>query len=80
MVVQLESDSADDDVTPAKVAHLYPADCTNLMLTMKTMIQGFVSAPPGGLSSSNGLDGTDPDVLIRSRERQAKTYHVLGSL
>lgn len=51
VVVQLENENVDDDVTPARVAHLYPADCTNIMSAMKSMIQGFISGRPGGLYS-----------------------------
>lgn len=54
VVAQLENENLDDDITPARVAHLYPSDCTNIMFTMKSMIQGFVSASPEGLSSSKG--------------------------
>jgi hypothetical protein len=51
VVVQLEDGNVEDDVTPARVAHLHPADCMNIMLTMKSMIHGFVSASPEGLIS-----------------------------
>ena len=50
VVVQLEAENVDDDLTPARVAHLYPADCTNVMLTMKSMIQGFLSTSSEGSS------------------------------
>ena len=53
VVVQLENESIDDDVAPARVAHLYPADCTSIMLTMKSMIQGFVSSEGSGSSKGS---------------------------
>jgi hypothetical protein len=67
VVAQLGDENVDDDVTPARVAHLYPADCTNIMLTMKSMIQGFVSATPEGLGSSNRSQGTGSDAVVRAR-------------
>lgn len=80
MVIQLEKENVDDDVTPARVVHLYPADCTNIMVTMKGMIQGFVSASPEGLDSSQSSPGVGPDTIIHTRECKAKANHIIGGL
>jgi len=80
VVIQLENENVDDDVTPARVVHLYPADCTNIMVTMKSVIQGFVSASPEGLDSSQSSPGVGPDTIIPTRECEAKANHVVGSV
>jgi hypothetical protein len=44
------SSTQGDDVF---MVHLYPAECTNLMLIMKALIGGFVKNPPNGMEGEN---------------------------
>lgn len=80
VVTQLENENVDDDVTPARVVHLCPADCTNIMVTMKSMIQGFVSTSPEGVNSSQNSLGVSPDTPIYTRKRKTEANHVVGGV
>ncbi|KAI0046775.1 hypothetical protein FA95DRAFT_1542047 [Auriscalpium vulgare] len=46
---RLDHNSEEDDSRPETyVVHLHPPDCLTLMLTMKTLVTGFVDRPPDG--------------------------------
>jgi hypothetical protein len=54
------SDSSEQETIDAFVTHLYPAECTNITVTMKALIGGFIRRHPGGHDgeTSQGFDFT----------------------
>jgi hypothetical protein len=41
-----DDDAGNPSPQRAFVTHLYPAECTNITLTMKALINGFIKKPP----------------------------------